>query len=90
MLQDIDVPATYSVLSGYSHGELFALWREFEVTASEDWRPSREPVLNEQSFRNAAGISTYALHPPAYRLIMNFGLDHPLWVCEDGSVESGY
>lgn len=75
MLKDIDVPSVYNIFSGYTHGELFTLWREFELAAIGTQQLGRNPMINEQSFRNAMGIASYALHPPAYRLITMYGFD---------------
>jgi hypothetical protein len=77
MLKDIDLPSVYQVFSGYAHGEPFALWREFELAMDGTQQLCRTPTINEQSFRNAVGIASYALHPPGYRLMTLFGLDQP-------------
>ncbi|MGH3401314.1 MAG: DUF5677 domain-containing protein [Streptosporangiaceae bacterium] len=75
MLKDIDLPSVYPILSGYSHGELFALWREFEIAMDGTQQLCRVPTVNELSFRNAVGVASYALHPPANRLVTMFGLE---------------
>jgi hypothetical protein len=75
LLKDIDLPSVYSIFSGYSHGELYTQWLEFELDMDGTQQLCRNPIINEQSFRNAVGIASYALHPPAYRLMSMFGLD---------------
>jgi len=75
MLGDIDLPSVYPIFSGYSHGDFFTLWREFDLAMKGTQQLCRNPAINEQSFRNAAGIASHALHPPAYRLMTIFGLD---------------
>lgn len=73
MLEDIDVPSVYALFSGYSHGELFAHWREFTLAVDGAGQICPNPVINEQSFKTATGIASYALHPPAHRLVTLFG-----------------
>ncbi|HEV2403428.1 MAG TPA: hypothetical protein VGS08_04455 [Candidatus Saccharimonadales bacterium] len=77
MFKSIDLPSVYPVFSGYSHREPFALWREFELAMDGTQQLCRNPTINEQSFRNAVGVASYALHPPGYRLMTMFGLDRP-------------
>lgn len=71
MFAAVDLPSAYRVLSGYAHGELFVLWREF-VRAADDSARCR-PVVNEESFRGAVAVASYALHPPAYRMMRLYG-----------------
>jgi hypothetical protein len=74
MFAEIDLPSVYPVFSAYSHGELFALLREFEQTVRVDLGPSYRSVTNETSFMGAVAVASYALHPPAERLIKLYGL----------------
>jgi hypothetical protein len=74
MFADIDLPSVYPIFSGYSHGELFALLREFEQTVRGDLGPRYRSVTNETSFLGAVAVASYALHPPAERLMTLFGL----------------
>ena len=73
MFSDIDLPSVYPIFSGYSHGELFALLREFEM-AARGLDVHYRPVVNEESFKGAVAVASYALHPPAERLIRLYGL----------------
>jgi len=74
MFSAIDLSSVYPVFSGYSHGETFALWREFVLMAAESSQLRYSPVLNEDSFRGVVSVASYALHPAAYRFIAAFGL----------------
>lgn len=76
MFSHLDAPAVYRILSGYSHGELFTLWREFELTASGNLGLHYRAIVNEQSFKGAVAMASYALHPSAYRLHLLFGLNN--------------
>jgi hypothetical protein len=66
MFAKVDVPSVYNLYSGYTHGQRFALLREFEQGS---------PVINEESFKGAVAIASYALYPPGERLSDLFGLD---------------
>src|SRR6266851_5122 len=55
LLKDIDLPSVYSIFSGYSHGELYTQWREFELAMDGTQQFCGNPTVNEQSFRNAVG-----------------------------------
>lgn len=74
MFADIDLPSVYALFSGYSHGELFALLREFERTVRGDLGTHYRSVTNQKSFIGAVAVASYALHPPAQRLVELFGL----------------
>lgn len=74
MFSGVDLPSVYPVFSGYSHGETYALWREFVLAAADESQTRYGPVLNEDSFRGVVAVAAYALHPPAYRFIVAFGL----------------
>jgi hypothetical protein len=74
MFADIDVPTVYPLFSGYSHGELFALLREFEYMVRGDLGSHYRSVTNQKSFMGAVAVASYALHPPAQRMIELFGL----------------
>lgn len=75
LFSGIDLPSVYPLLSGYSHGELFALVREFEQVARGDLGTHYRSVLNEDSFKGAVAVASYALYPPGERLSELFGLD---------------
>lgn len=68
-------PATpnFTLFSGYSHGAPFAHWRELTLAIDGNAQLSRNPAINERSFKNATGIASYALHPAAHRLTTRFG-----------------
>lgn len=70
----IELPSVYPVFSGYSHGELFALLREFEHVAQGDLGPHYRSIVNEDSFKGAVAVASYALYPPGERLSELFGL----------------
>lgn len=75
LFSGIDLPSVYPLFSGYSHGEPFALVREFERDARGDLGMHYRPVVNEDSFKSAVAVASYALHPPGQRLSELFGLD---------------
>jgi hypothetical protein len=75
MFSGVDLTSVYPLFSGYSHGELFALWREFELIADNTLGVYYRPVVNAESFKGAVAIATYALYPPGERLSELFGLD---------------
>lgn len=74
MFAAADVPSVYPLFSGYSHSEIYALWREFELSADESLGTVYKPILNEKSFEGITAIAIYALFPPAERLSMLYGL----------------
>lgn len=73
---DIDLSSFYPIFSGYSHGEVFALLRDFELLARGDVGMHYRSVVNEASFKGAIAIASYALYPPGERLSKLFGLDN--------------
>jgi hypothetical protein len=77
LFSGIDLPSVYKVFSGYSHGEVFALLRDFELPAQGDLGTHYRSVVNEDSFKGAVAVASYALHPPGERLSRLFGLDNP-------------
>jgi hypothetical protein len=66
LFDKVDVPSVYNLYSGYSHGQLFALGREFEPVTSDHGIHYRL-VTNEQSFKGAVAVASYALYPSASR-----------------------
>ena len=76
LFSGIDLPSVYPVFSGYSHGELFALLRDFELLARGDLGLHYRSVVNEDSFKGAVAVASYALYPPGERLSKLFGLDN--------------
>jgi hypothetical protein len=75
LFSGIDLPSIYPVFSGYSHGELFALLRDFELLTHGDLGMHYRAVVNEESFKGAVAVASYALYPPGERLSKLFGLD---------------
>ncbi len=69
MFSDIDVPSIYALFSGYSHGELFVMLREFEQAARGNLGMHYRSIVNVESFKGAVAVASYALYPPAQRLI---------------------
>lgn len=74
LFDKVDVPSVYNLYSGYAHGHPFALWREYAEEVVNDGLRYR-PVVNEDSFKGAAAIASYALYPPGERLSKLFRLD---------------
>lgn len=74
LLSDIDLPSAYPIFSGYSHGELFALVRDFEQVALGGLGTHYRSVVTVDSFRGAVAVASYALYPPGERLSKLFGL----------------
>lgn len=74
LFSGIDLPSVYPVLSGYSHGELFTLLRDFELLTRGDLGAHYRSVVNEDSFKGAVAVASYALYPPGERLSKLFGL----------------
>lgn len=74
LFEKVDVPSVYNLYSGYAHGHPFALWREYSEDAIGD-SVRYMPVVNEDSFKGAVTIASYALSPPGERLSELFGLD---------------
>jgi hypothetical protein len=66
------VPSVYNLYSGYAHGYPFALGREHVQDAMR-----YQPLVNEDSFKGAVAVASYALYPPGARLSELFGLDSP-------------
>jgi hypothetical protein len=66
----VDVPSVYNLYSGYAHGHAFALGREHVQDSM-----SYQPLVNEDSFKGAVAVASYALYPPGERLTELFGLD---------------
>jgi hypothetical protein len=77
LFSGIDLPSVYPVFSGYSHGEVFALLRDFELLAQGDLGTHYRSVVNEDSFKGAVAVASYALYPPGEQLSRLFGLDNP-------------
>jgi hypothetical protein len=75
MFSGIDLPSVCPILSGYTHGELSALLREFDQMARGNLGMNYRSVVNEESFKGAVAVASYALYPPADRLRVLFGLD---------------
>jgi hypothetical protein len=78
LFSGIDLPSAYPVLSGYSHGEIFTLLRDFELVAHGNLGAHYRPVVNQETFKGAVAVGSYALYPPAERLSKLFGLDDAL------------
>jgi hypothetical protein len=72
----IDLPSVYPVFSGYSHGEVYALLRDFELLTRGDIGTRYRSVVNKDSFQGAVAIASYAIFPPGERLSKLFGLDN--------------
>ena len=74
LFDKVDVPSVYNLYSGYTHGHPFALWREYTEEVVGNALRYR-PLVNEESFKGAVAIASYALYPPGERLSKLFGLD---------------
>jgi len=74
LFDKVDVPSVLGLYSGYAHGHPFALWREHAEEVVGDALCYR-PLVNEDSFKGAVTIASYALYPPGERLSKLFGLD---------------
>lgn len=73
LFEKIDVPSVYNLYSGYAHGHSFALGREHAQEATDVL--GYQPLVNEDSFKGAVAMASYALYPPGARLSELFGLD---------------
>jgi hypothetical protein len=73
----IDLPSVYPDFSGYSHSEVFALLRDFELQAQGDLGTHYRSVVNEDSFKGTVAVASYALYPPGERLSGLFRPDNP-------------
>lgn len=74
LFSGIDLPSVYPIFSGYSHGEVFTLLRDFESPARGNVGMHYRAVVNEDSFKGAVAVASYALYPPGERLSKLFGL----------------
>lgn len=74
LFDKVDVPSVYNLYSGYAHGHLFALRREHLQQTAGDVM-GYQPLVNEDSFKGAVAVASYALYPPGERLSELFGLD---------------
>jgi len=59
MFADIDLPSVYPLFSGYSHGELFALLREFEHIVRGNLGSQYRSVTNQKQFTLASLETPY-------------------------------
>jgi len=75
MFGEVDVAGVYNLYSAFSHGELFALWQGFEKTTEGSQHIHYRPAVNEESFKGAVAVASYALYAPAARAVSLFGLD---------------
>lgn len=74
LFDKVDVPSVYNLYSGYAHGHPFALWRDYAAEVVDGALRYR-PLVNEESFKGAVAMASYALYPPGERLSKLFGLD---------------
>jgi hypothetical protein len=89
MFEEVDVPSVYRIYSGFSHGELFALWQGYEIRADGRQADYYLPAINEQSFQGSVAVATYALSAAGYRAAKLFGLDQEAvndWAAERDAV----
>lgn len=73
LFDKVDVPSVYNLCSGYAHGHPFALWREYAEEVVDGALRYR-PLVNDESFKGAVAMASYALYPPAERLSALLGL----------------
>jgi hypothetical protein len=73
LFDKVDVPSVYNLYSGYAHGHPFALWRDYAEEVADGALRYR-PLVNEESFKGAVAMASYALYPPAERLSALLGL----------------
>jgi hypothetical protein len=72
MVDDLEIDPDYSVLGGFSRGDLFALRQAFQ--------PGRvsqvvHPVMDERMLSSAVSISVRCLFGAAVRFVELFGLE---------------
>jgi hypothetical protein len=85
MFTEIDVPGIYNLYSGFTHGELYALWQAFEPGPRIDGHLHYFPAVAPEAFRGAVAVISWALYAIAARGMQLLGLDRsPLdhWVDE--------
>jgi hypothetical protein len=73
MFDAVDVPSVYSLFSGFTHGELFALRQAFEVADIKRYAIRRKALSNEELFKCAVAVTAFALSGMACRLATMFG-----------------
>lgn len=71
MFSDVGVQAVFNIQSGFTHGELYALWQGFDQRS--DGQPIRL-VVNEETVKGAVAVAARALYCPVARLARLFGL----------------
>lgn len=76
MFSEIDVPSVYSLYSGFSHGEVYALRQAFHETTEPDGHHYYCPVINEEAVKGTVAMASWALYPSAFRFAILFGLDN--------------
>lgn len=89
MFKEVDVPSVYNIYSGFSHGELFALWQGYEIGTDDRQADYYLPAINELSFQGAVSMVTYALSAAGYRAVKLFGLDQEAvddWAAERDAI----
>lgn len=74
LFSGVDLASVYPIFSGYSHGELFALLREFELVSQGNFGAHYRGIVNEDTIKGAVAVAAYALYSPAERLSELYGL----------------
>ncbi len=89
MFAEVDVPGVYNLYSGFTHGELFALWQAFEPGPRIDGHLHYFPAVAEEAFGGVVAVAAWTLYAAAARGIRLLGLDRaPLedWIDEHDAV----